>query len=148
MEATRPSHDTYFLSMLRLVASRSTCARRKVGAIIVSKDNHVLATGYNGVPRGFDHCIDTPCPGAEDESGNSERCLAVHAEINALLQCQDITKADKMYTSVMPCFACAKAIVNTTIKEIVCVEAYPDTRGAQLLHESKVILRCLLLYKS
>jgi dCMP deaminase len=134
----RPNPDTYFLDMLKLVASRSTCARRQVGAIIVSVDNYVLATGYNGVPRGFVHCIDQPCLGANDKAGNSERCLAVHAEINALLQCQDITKAHKMYTSVMPCFACAKVIANTPIKKLICVEPYADTRGQEILNYSGI----------
>jgi dCMP deaminase len=129
----RPSSDTYFINMLKLVASRSTCTRRQVGAIIVSKDNHVLATGYNGVPRGVVHCIDRPCLGANDKSGDSDRCLAVHAEINALLQCQDITKAYAMYTSVVPCFACAKAIVNTPIKKLIAIEPYSDLRGHEIM---------------
>ena len=131
----RPNPDSYFLDMLKLVGTRSTCIRRQVGAIIVSVDNHVLATGYNGVPRGLVHCIDQPCLGANDESGNSDRCLAVHAEINALLQCQDLTQAFAMFTSVMPCFACAKAIANTSIKKLVCVEGYADTRGQQLMEQ-------------
>ena len=131
----RPSPHSYFLDMLKLVASRSTCIRRRVGAIIVSTDNHVLATGYNGVPQGLEHCIDTPCLGVNDQPGNSDRCLAVHAEINALLQCQDLTQAFAMFTSVMPCFVCAKAIANTPIKKLVCVEPYADSRGQQLMEQ-------------
>jgi len=84
----RPNHDQYFLEMLELVAARSTCCRRSVGAILVDERNRILATGYNGTPQNFGHCTkESPCPGGSDSAGDTSRCLAVHAEVNAILQC-------------------------------------------------------------
>lgn len=120
----RLSHDEYYLKMLDLVAARSTCARRAVGAIIVDSKHRVLSTGYNGVPSGFPHCTDKPCPGAQHEKGDTRYCMAVHAEINAIIQCSQLFRAHKMYVSCSPCFECAKAIVNTGIKIVVCKETY------------------------
>ena len=120
----RLTHDQYYLKMLDLVAARSTCVRRAVGAIIVDQDFHVLSTGYNGVPRHHPHCIEEPCLGAEDPRGDTTRCFAVHAEINAIMQCADINRAYCMYVSCTPCFECAKAIANTGIRRIVATEVY------------------------
>ena len=79
--------DDYFLKMAELAALRSTCARRQVGCVLVDSNNHVAATGYNGVPKGFVHCLDVPCIGADAQSGTRlDECYAVHAEMNALLQ--------------------------------------------------------------
>jgi dCMP deaminase len=134
--ASRLSKKEYYLAMLKLVAMRSTCARRAVGAIIVDKEGHVLSTGYNGVPRNFDHCIDFPCSGANDVSGNNTRCMAVHAEQNAILQCSDLSRAHTMYCSCTPCFACAKMIANTEIEVIIAIEGYADAAGLEVLKES------------
>lgn len=136
----RPSIREYFLLMLTLVASRSTCTRRKVGAIIVDENNKVLATGYNGVPKNFPHCIDSPCAGATDTPGNNDNCMAVHAEQNALLQCVDIDRARIMYCSCIPCFACAKIIANTKISYVVCIEKYADTRGLAVLLQANIVV--------
>lgn len=122
--------------MLKLVANRSTCIRRKVGAIITDKEGHVLSTGYNGVPKNFDHCIDVPCLGATDKSGDTSQCMAVHAEQNALLQCSDLSRASVMYASCTPCFVCAKMIVNTNIGAIICIEEYADKSGLTVLLEA------------
>jgi dCMP deaminase len=132
IQTARLSKDEYFLEMLKLVAARSTCIRRTVGAIIVSKDGHVLSTGYNGVVRGFTHCTDTPCSGANDISGNTSNCQAVHAEQNALLQCLDLNSAHILYCSCVPCFSCAKMICNTNINRVVVLQDYADTRGRDL----------------
>jgi dCMP deaminase len=125
----RLSHDEYYLKILDLVAQRSTCARRAVGAIIVDEKHRVLSTGYNGVPSGITHCTDSPCAGAQDEKGDTRWCMAVHAEINAMLQCTQLFRAYKMYVSCSPCFECAKAIVNAGIKIVVCKEVYAVARG-------------------
>jgi dCMP deaminase len=130
---SRPDLDTYFLDMLKLVSSRSTCPRRKVGAIITDHKGVILATGYNGVPRGMKHCIDDPCPVAHDEHGNTTRCFAVHAEQNALLQCQDLGRAHTMYCNCTPCFVCAKLIAQTGIRKIVVLEHYGDPLAAIVL---------------
>ena len=112
--------------MLELVSARSTCARRAVGAIIVDKKHRVLATGYNGPPSGFKHCIDSPCLGANDPPGDSSRCDAIHAEVNAILQCHRLDLAWKMYVSCSACFTCSKMIAQTPIKHVVCLETYAE----------------------
>lgn len=135
----RPEIPDYFLQMLKLVASRGTCLRRKVACIITDKKNHVLSTGYNGVPSTFLHCTkQNPCPGAEDEPGNSVRCLAVHAEQNALIQCIDLSRAYFMYCSCTPCFTCAKMVANTSIKMVVCQEVYADRSGIEVLQQANI----------
>jgi dCMP deaminase len=124
------THDQYYLQMLALVAARCTCPRRQVGAIIVDADHRVLSTGFNGVPRGFPHCIDTggatdaACLGRQDKHGDTSRCLAVHAEANAILQCSRLDLARTIYVSCTPCFECAKLLANTQIREIVALEEY------------------------
>jgi len=136
----RLSRDDYFLTILDLVAARSTCARRAVGAIITDGDGHVLSLGYNGVPRGFPHCVDVPCLGAADKAGDTSRCMAVHAEVNALIQCSRLDLAHSLYCSCSPCFSCAKAIANTPIKRVVCRELYAD------LHDVFTIANIELVY--
>ncbi|MBM4045819.1 MAG: cytidine deaminase, partial [Planctomycetes bacterium] len=84
----RPSWDEYFLRITHEVAQRSTCLRRKVGAILVS-DKYILATGYNGVPRGLAHCAERGCLRAKHNVPSGERhelCRGLHAEMNAFLQ--------------------------------------------------------------
>lgn len=150
----RPSRHEYFLNMLQLVASRSTCLRRSVAAILTDEEGHILSTGYNGVPRGILHCGETApggmivpdsyagcephmvritCLGAKDPSGDTRRCLAVHAEQNALLQCTDLERAHTLYVSCTPCFVCAKMIANTKIRTVVCAEPYADKDGMRIL---------------
>lgn len=130
---SRLTHDEYYLKMLSLVAQRSTCARRAVGAIIVDEKHRVLSTGYNGVPNNFMHCITHPCLGASDPSGDTRRCMAVHAETNAVLQCSRLDLAHTIYVSCAPCFSCAKMLCNTNIKRVVCLEDYSDTDGRSAL---------------
>ena len=93
----------------------------------------MLSMGYNGVPRNFPHCTDTPCPGKNGESGDTQACYAVHAEANALLQCPRLDLADTMYCSCTPCFECAKLIGNTSIRRVLANEQYADLRGTELL---------------
>jgi dCMP deaminase len=126
--------DDYFLKMLDLVASRSTCARRAVAAIITDATGHVLSTGYNGVPAGMPHCTDVPCPGANRPSGiDLDLCEAIHAEQNALLQCYRLDLARVLYCSVVPCYPCAKLIVNTSILRIVVKEDYASAHWERTL---------------
>jgi dCMP deaminase len=135
---TRPTRDEYFVQMLALVASRSTCARRKVGAIIVDERGRVLSMGYNGVPSRFPHCTDAPCEGAGDPPGDTRRCLAVHAEMNAVVQCHRLDLADTLYASCLPCHGCAKVLCNTPVKRVVVVESYADSQGLWVLKRAKV----------
>jgi len=128
------------MEMLDLVSVRSTCFRRSVGAIIVDAQGHILATGYNGVPRGVPHCdADHRCAGAGDQQGDSRRCMAVHAEQNALTQCHRLDLAYTMYVSCCPCFACAKMIMNTVIARVVAQRPYSDD-GAELLLRKRGLL--------
>ena len=124
--------------MAELVAERSTCRRRKVGCVLVDSNNHVVATGYNGVPTHFPHCLDEPCEGATAPSGESlEKCLAVHAEQNALLQLRsnDILTA---YLTVTPCITCAKMLANSRVKRIVANREYVQSLAVDVLDKAKI----------
>ena len=125
--------DWYFLKMALLVAQRGTCARRKVGCILVNEKKHVVATGYNGNPAGQKHCIDQPCKGAMAKSGSDlELCEAIHAEQNALLQCKNVYEINKVYCTVSPCIHCIKLLLNTSAKYIIFSEEYTNQEGKSL----------------
>jgi dCMP deaminase len=125
--------DWYFLKMALLVAQRGTCARRKVGCILVNEKKHVVATGYNGNPAGQKHCIDQPCKGAMAKSGSDlELCEAIHAEQNALLQCKNVYEINKVYCTVSPCIHCIKLLLNTSAKHIIFSEEYTNQEGKSL----------------
>lgn len=128
--------------MLKLVASRSTCRRRQVGAIITDVRGHVLSMGYNGVPSRLPHCVEIPCLGTEDPPGDSSRCLAVHAEQNAILQCRSLENAHTMYVSCAPCFTCSKLISNTPITTVVVTEMYADSLGLGVLRQRGIKFAC------
>ena len=137
---SRLDADHYFLSIAQLVAKRSTCRRRRVGCVLVDTQNHIVATGYNGVPSGFTHCLDVPCEGASSPSGTDlEKCLAVHAEVNAFLH---LTSEDTLtaYLSTTPCFTCAKMICNSKVRRIVATEWYPHIAVKEMLHLAKISL--------
>lgn len=124
---SRPSTDEYFMDMAKLVSTRATCLRRKVGAVLVNDKNHVIATGYNGVPRGFHHCNENnPCPGSNAPSGKGlDQCYSIHAEQNAMLQCKDVYEIHTAYITASPCITCVKLLLNTSCKRIVFLEEYP-----------------------
>ncbi|HBP66244.1 MAG TPA: hypothetical protein DD730_18790 [Desulfosporosinus sp.] len=122
---TRLTLDETFLKVARIMAERGTCARRKVGCVLVNALGHVLATGYNGVANGMDHCIDKPCPGADKKSGSSTslyQCEAIHAEQNVLLQCKDVQEIDTCYVTCSPCTQCTKLLLNTGCKKVIFIE--------------------------
>lgn len=138
----RLSNDEYYLSLLAGVAARGSCVRRQVGAIVVDENYRVLSMGFNGPPKGFPHCGEVDhvpptnvpygvwkavhCQGATEQKGSTTKCMAVHAEINALLTCADPNRAHTIYVSCTPCRNCALAIVNTNIRRVVCLELYAD----------------------
>lgn len=133
MNGSRPSIDEYFLRMAKLVATRGTCSRRKVGCVLVDDMHHVLSTGYNGVPRGMPHCIDSPCAGAGRPSGTSlMECNALHAEWNALLQCRDTARIHTAYLTASPCVICMRMFCNTSVRRIVFLEEYPHPESKAL----------------
>ncbi len=144
----RPSWDEYFLELSRLVAKRATCLRRKVGAVLV-KDKRILATGYNGAPRGLAHCLDIGCIRQKLHIPSGERhelCRALHAEQNALIQSSlyGISVKDAtLYATNQPCIICAKMLINAGIKEIIIADGYPDKMAMELLKESGIRVKTI-----
>lgn len=135
----RPDVDEYFMSMAMLVSSRASCARRKVGCVLVDRHNYVLATGYNGVARGLTHCTTTPCAGATARSGEGlVLCEAIHAEQNALLQCRDKEAIAKAYCTTAPCVYCTKLLLNTGCQEVIFLEDYPHAKASERLWRQAV----------
>ena len=142
----RPSWDEYFMRLAYLVSTRATCTRRKVGAVIV-KDRRVLATGYNGPPKGLAHCDVTGCIREELNVPSGERhelCRGLHAEQNAIIQAAVhgvSIKVATIYVTNHPCVVCAKMIINAEMKEIVYAEGYPDDLAKLMLIESGIKVR-------
>jgi dCMP deaminase len=142
----RPSWDEYFLDMAQLVAKRSTCLRRHVGAVLV-KDKRILATGYNGAPRGLVHCLEIGCLREKLKVPSGERhelCRALHAEQNALIQASLYgisVKDSTVYATCQPCVICAKMLINAGIKEIVVADGYPDKMAMDFLKQAKIKIR-------
>jgi dCMP deaminase len=145
LRGSRPSRDAYFAELTRVVAQRATCARRAVGCVLINAEGHILATGYNGVCRGTEHCIDKPCPGAHQPSGQGlHLCEAIHAEQNALLQCRNINEIHTAFVTASPCISCMRLLVNTGVCRIVFLEEYPhdeSRRLAQMLNISWELYR-------
>ena len=141
----RPSWDEYFMSLARLAATRSTCLRRHVGAVIV-KDRMVLSTGYNDTPRGLRNCGDGGCARcASDAAAGTglDTCLCLHAEQNAIIQAAYHGVAiagGAIYCTHQPCLTCAKMVVNAGLVRIVYAAPYPDPVAEQLLHDASVEL--------
>ncbi|MGB9887315.1 MAG: deoxycytidylate deaminase [Moorellales bacterium] len=139
----RPDWDEYFLRICRVVAERSTCLRRRVGAILV-RDGRILATGYNGAPTGLPHCDQTGC--LREQLGvppgeRHELCRGLHAEQNAIIQAAlhgVSTQGAVLYVSCHPCTVCAKMLVNAGIAKVVVEEGYPDPLAAEILREAKI----------
>lgn len=126
----RPTVHEYFLQMARLAATRGTCARRRVGCVLVDEQNRILATGYNGVASGLPHCIDHPCPGAGQPSGQGlHLCGAIHAEANALISCRNPEDIKTIYTTASPCINCTRLLLNTPCESIVFIEQYPHNES-------------------
>ncbi len=136
------------MSIAGLVAQRSTCLRRAVGAVIV-KDKRIITTGYNGAPRGLKHCDEVGCLRKKLKIGPGERhelCRGIHAEQNAIIQAANFglnVAGATIYTTHQPCFICTKIIINANIKEIVTKRPYPDRCAEQMLKEAKIKVRFL-----
>lgn len=142
----RPSWDEYFMKIAHIVKERSTCLRRKVGAVLV-KDMHILSTGYNGAPKGLPHCSETGCLREKLNIPSGQRhelCRGVHAEQNAIIQAAVFgvsTRGSTLYVTDFPCSICAKIIINAEIKEIVYDSPYEDPESLNLLNSAGVIIR-------
>ncbi len=142
----RVSWDEYFMQIVEVVKTRSTCLRRQVGAVIV-KDNRIITTGYNGAPSHLKHC--TELGGCERQkmgipSGERhELCRALHAEQNAIIQAAKLgntTEGATIYVNVQPCVICAKMIINAGIVRVVYKGEYPDEMAKAMLEEANIVL--------
>jgi dCMP deaminase len=136
----RPGWDAYFLAMAMIAATRSTCVRRRVGAVIVT-GNRILATGYNGSPAGASHCVDTGCLRQRLGIPSGERheiCRGSHAEMNAVAQAAasgtPIGGCD-IYVTHEPCSICAKLLINAGCGRVVYMNPYPDELSRALRDE-------------
>lgn len=127
----RPDKHEWYMRIAEIVAERATCSRRKVGCVVVDIFGNIMSTGYNGVPRGVTHCIDVPCSGAKEKSGQGlDKCAAVHAEVNAIAQCNNIQQIKSVYCTTAPCVSCLKLIINTGATHIFFREPYPQAEAA------------------
>jgi dCMP deaminase len=138
----RPSWDQYFLRLAHVVKDRSNCLRQAVGVVVV-KDKHIIATGYNGTPAGVTNCCDGGCErcfhrekNMLKENERKDLCICIHAEQNALLQSAYhgvSTKGAVLYSTIAPCIQCAKAIINAGIAAVVYEQEHQDDLGVKLL---------------
>lgn len=139
----RPSWDQYFMDITRLVATRSTCLRRHVGAILV-KDRNILATGYNGVPSGISHCDASGCLRERLKVPSGERhelCRGLHAEQNAIIQAARHginIDGSTLYCTTMPCIICTKMLINAGISTIIYGEGYADALAREMIAETGI----------
>ncbi len=138
--------DEYFMQIAHLVSQRSTCIRRKVGAVLV-RNKRMLATGYNGAPSGLTHCLDYGCLREKLKIPSGERhelCRGLHAEQNAIIQASLYgisVKESALYVTNQPCIICAKMLINAGIKEIIISNGYPDKMAMDFLKEAGIRVR-------
>jgi len=142
--SNRVSWDEYFMSIAKLVATRSTCMRRQVGCVIV-KDKRIIASGYNGAPSGVSHCTDKGiCLRKElniPSGQQHEKCWASHSESNAITQCARYgvpIDGSVLYCTTHPCSMCAKTIINSGITRVYYIDGYPDDLSDKLFKEAKI----------
>jgi len=139
----RPAWNDYFMEIAALVARRSTCLRRAVGAIIV-KDKRILATGYNGAPSGIAHCAEVGCLREAMQIASGERhelCRGIHAEQNAIIQAAYHgvpIQGASLYCTNLPCSICTKMLINAGIKKIYYRSGYADQLSRDLLEEAEI----------
>lgn len=138
------------MTMAQVVATRSTCLRRKVGALLAKK-KHILSTGYNGAPKGLQHCSEVGCLREKQGIKPGERhelCRGLHAEQNAIIQASvfgvSIDKA-ALYCTNAPCSVCAKMLINAGIEEIIYQGHYPDTLAMEMLTEGNIKVRKIVV---
>jgi dCMP deaminase len=145
LEKDRPSWQKYFMDITFLVAKRSTCLRRAVGALIV-KDKRILSTGYNGAPTGLKHCLEMGCLREKLNVPSGEKhelCRGIHAEQNAIIQAAYhgvCIKDATLFCTNMPCSICAKMIINAGIKRIYYHSGYADAMSKEMLGEAGIDL--------
>lgn len=141
----RPSWHEYFMGICDLVAGRSTCIRRKVGAVLV-KEKRILCSGYNGAPAKVPHCSETGCLREQLNVPSGEKhelCRGVHAEQNAIIQAAYHgvqVKGAVLYCTNQPCSICAKMIINAGIKTVYYKDGYDDPLTLDMFDKAKVKL--------
>jgi dCMP deaminase len=131
----RPGWDEYFMEIARTVATRATCPRASVGAVLV-RDHRILTTGYNGAPRHVAHCTEAGC-----RMVNGHCVRSTHAEANAIVQgaLHGISlDGATAYTTHQPCVSCSKLLISAGVERIVYDLPYPDDDAAALLGEAGV----------
>ena len=144
----RISWDDYFMTIAENVATRSTCLRRKVGAVIV-KDKRILATGYNGAPSGISHCNENTCLRTKFNIPSGERhelCRGLHAEQNAIIQSAMhgvSIKGASIYSTHQPCSICTKMLINSGILELTYRLPYADPLAQEMVTESGIGIKIL-----
>ncbi len=145
----RPDWDDYFMSIARVVAARGNCVKRKVAAVI-TVDRRIIATGYNGTPRGTTNCNEGGCPRCNSFApGGTDlgECLCSHAEENAITHSAYhgvSVRGGTLYTTLCPCLMCTKMIINAGLAEVVYSAEYPlGDVSLRLLREAGVKVRQL-----
>lgn len=147
---SRPSWQEYFMKLAHEVATRGTCVKRQVGAVIV-RDNRILTTGYNGPPSKTAHCEEGKCYRIVNNSPSGtdlDKCRAIHAEQNAIIQAalHGVSTVDSaIYTTHQPCLTCAKMIINAGIRQIYYAQHYPDPLALEMLDEAGVSYQQILI---
>jgi len=127
----RLSWDEYFMQIASIVAKRSTCHRLSVGCVI-TKDNRILSTGYNGSPTGMKHCSEVGCIIVD------EHCIrSLHAEQNAVIQIARGTDLTA-YVTHYPCVVCSKMLINLGVTRVVCTDAYYNKHSDGFFYNAKV----------
>jgi dCMP deaminase len=142
----RPDWQQYFMEIAHLVSLRSTCTRRRVGAVLV-KDKRILATGYNGAPTGLEHCAAIGCLREKLQVPSGQRhelCRGLHAEQNAIIQAAAhgiSIQGALLFCTTLPCSICLKMLINAGITDIVYEDGYADDLTQQLLREAAIAIK-------
>ena len=132
----RPSQDQYFMSMAKLVSTRSNCYKRQVGCVLIDASNRVLSTGYNGVPSGYPHCKEGECIRDGVSGSQLHLCVAIHAETNAIIQCKNSDRIHKAYITASPCLPCTVMLLNTPCYEVIYMAEYPGIEQSEATWKS------------
>jgi dCMP deaminase len=139
----RPTWNQYFMDIAELISRRSTCIRRRVGAVLV-RDRRILTTGYNGAPTGMHHCLEVGCLRDKMKVPSGERhelCRGLHAEQNAIIQAAlhgVSVKGASLYCTNHPCIICSKMIINSGIVTVIFKDGYGDDLSKEMLREAGI----------
>jgi dCMP deaminase len=138
MSEKRQSWDEYYMALAHNIKTRATCPRKAVGVVVVSGQNRVAGTGFNGAPSRMPHCTDVGC--MMDEANHCQR--VIHAEVNALLEAskRGETSGSTLYTTVFPCIRCLNVAIQCGIERIVYDEIYRDTNQLDLARQAGILV--------